>query len=77
MSQLWYVVHTKARQETLAAGLLEQHLAARVLLPHIVASMDELIEHHTAWDVLAQHTQLFVAFGGVPVKNDCVCRVRA
>ena len=33
MSQLWYVVHTKARQETLAAGLLEQHLAARVLLP--------------------------------------------
>jgi transcriptional antiterminator RfaH len=35
MSQLWYVVHTKARQELLAAGLLEQHLAATVLLPQV------------------------------------------
>ena len=35
MSQLWYVVHTKARQEVLAAGLLEQRLAAVVLLPQV------------------------------------------
>jgi transcriptional antiterminator RfaH len=35
MSQLWYVVHTKARQELLAAGLLEQRLAAVVLLPQV------------------------------------------
>ena len=35
MSQHWYVVHTKARQELLAAGLLEQHLAAAVLLPQV------------------------------------------
>jgi transcriptional antiterminator RfaH len=35
MSKLWYVVHTKARQEILAAGLLEQRLAAAVLLPQV------------------------------------------
>jgi transcriptional antiterminator RfaH len=35
MSQLWYVVHTKARQELLSAGLLEQRLAVTVLLPQV------------------------------------------
>ncbi len=35
MSKLWYVVHTKAQQEMLAASLLEQHLAAVVLLPQV------------------------------------------
>ncbi len=43
--------------------------AARVLLPHIVAPMEELQAGHTSWDVLAEHTELFVAFGGVPAKN--------
>ncbi len=35
MSKLWYVVHTKAQQELLAAGLLEQRHAATVLLPQV------------------------------------------
>jgi transcriptional antiterminator RfaH len=35
MNKVWYVVHTKARQETLAAGLLEQRLAVAVLLPQV------------------------------------------
>ena len=35
MSKLWYVVHTKAQQELLAAGLLEQRHAAEVLLPQV------------------------------------------
>ncbi|HRO61491.1 MAG TPA: molybdopterin-dependent oxidoreductase, partial [Burkholderiaceae bacterium] len=43
--------------------------AARVLMPHIVASMDELMASHHGWDVLAEHTKLFVSFGGVPAKN--------
>lgn len=43
--------------------------AARVLMPHIVAPMEELMATHTSWDVLAKHTQLFVTFGGVPEKN--------
>ncbi|WP_431284880.1 molybdopterin guanine dinucleotide-containing S/N-oxide reductase [Humitalea sp. 24SJ18S-53] len=43
--------------------------AARVLMPHIVGPMDDLMARHTAWDVMAEHTQLFVTFGGVPAKN--------
>ncbi len=43
--------------------------AARVLLPHIVAPMDELMSMHTPWDVMAEHCKLFVSFGGVPHKN--------
>jgi biotin/methionine sulfoxide reductase len=43
--------------------------AGRVLLPHIVAPMDELMQQHSSWDVLERHTQLFVSFGGVPSKN--------
>ena len=43
--------------------------AARVLMPHIVAPMDELMSMHTPWDVLAEHCKLFVTFGGVPHKN--------
>jgi biotin/methionine sulfoxide reductase len=43
--------------------------AARVLMPHLVASMDELMAIHTSWDVMAEHTRLFVSLGGVPGKN--------
>ncbi|MET0209182.1 MAG: molybdopterin guanine dinucleotide-containing S/N-oxide reductase [Burkholderiaceae bacterium] len=43
--------------------------AARVLMPHIVAPMDEMHTLHTSWNVMAIHTQLFVSFGGVPAKN--------
>lgn len=46
--------------------------AARVVMPHIVAPMDELMNIHTSWDVLAAHTRLFVSFGGVPRKNAAV-----
>ncbi|MGO4391976.1 molybdopterin guanine dinucleotide-containing S/N-oxide reductase [Variovorax sp. M-6] len=43
--------------------------AARVLMPHIVASMEELMGHHHGWDVMQQHTRLLVSFGGIPAKN--------
>lgn len=43
--------------------------AARVLMPHIVATMEELMAMHTRWETLAEHCRLFVAFGGVPRKN--------
>ncbi|MBP9928394.1 MAG: molybdopterin-dependent oxidoreductase [Rhodoferax sp.] len=43
--------------------------AARVLMPHVVAPMEELMAEHTSWDVLEQHCELFVALGGVPRKN--------
>ncbi len=43
--------------------------AARVVMPHVVAPMEELMTEHTSWDVLEQHCQLFVCLGGVPHKN--------
>lgn len=43
--------------------------AGRALMPHLVASMDESSANHTSWSILAQHTELFVTFGGVPIKN--------
>lgn len=43
--------------------------AGRVLMPHIVAGMPELVNTQTSWDVMAAHTGLFVAFGGVASKN--------
>lgn len=43
--------------------------AARVLMPWIVAPMEELMANHTSWDQLAANTTLFVSFGGVPRKN--------
>lgn len=58
-----------------AAGGYVRHVdsyslgAGNVILPHVVASMDELMASHCSWDTLAEHTRLFVSFGGVPVKN--------
>jgi biotin/methionine sulfoxide reductase len=43
--------------------------AARVLMPHIVAPMDELMAMHHGWDVMQAHTRLLVSFGGIPAKN--------
>lgn len=43
--------------------------AARVILPHIIASMPYVMANHTSWDVLRDHTQLLLCFGGVPWKN--------
>ena len=43
--------------------------AAHVILPHVVASMTDMQHMHTSWDVMAEHTELFVTFGGVPAKN--------
>jgi len=43
--------------------------AGRALMPHVVASMDESNASHTSWSVIAEHTELFVSFGGVPLKN--------
>ena len=43
--------------------------AGRVLLPHVLMTIDQSWEQLTSWDVMAAHTKLFVAFGGVPLKN--------
>ena len=43
--------------------------AGRVLLPHILGPMDDTQVGHTAWSNLERNCRLFVAFGGLPVKN--------
>ncbi|HVZ08960.1 molybdopterin-dependent oxidoreductase [Rhodopila sp.] len=43
--------------------------AGRALMPFIVAPMDDLSASHTSWELLEGNTELFVAFGGVPLKN--------
>ncbi len=43
--------------------------AGRVILPHVAMSLEESWTQGTSFDVMAAHTRLFVAFGGVPAKN--------
>ncbi|WP_107676454.1 molybdopterin-dependent oxidoreductase [Agrobacterium sp. LAD9] len=43
--------------------------AANVVLPYIVADMDEIMANHSSWNSLEGNTELFVAFGGIPTKN--------
>lgn len=43
--------------------------AGRVLLPHIVDAMDNLLQQHTSWEVLERRCELFVSFGGLPARN--------
>ncbi len=44
--------------------------AAEVIVPHVVgSSWDDIQDMHTSWPVIAEATDSFVAFGGVPWKN--------
>lgn len=45
------------------------HAAAEVLLPHVIGNCDGLERRHTPWQLICGHTRLFVAFGGLPVRN--------
>ena len=43
--------------------------AAEVILPHVIGSHDGLTTSHTTWPVIAEHSDLVVMFGGIPLKN--------
>jgi biotin/methionine sulfoxide reductase len=43
--------------------------ASGVLLPHIIATADEIMARATSWDVVSENTELFIAFGGLSEKN--------
>ncbi|ACI59680.1 molybdopterin oxidoreductase (plasmid) [Rhizobium leguminosarum bv. trifolii WSM2304] len=43
--------------------------AGSVIMPHIAAPMEQLLDQHTDWTTLAAHCELFVAFGGIPLRN--------
>ena len=40
-----------------------------VLLPHLVGSAEEVMRQPTSWPTIVEHTELVVAFGGIPAKN--------
>ncbi len=47
--------------------------AAEVIVPHVLGmGWWRFQNSHTSWDVLAEQTDLLVAFGGVPLKNSQV-----
>ncbi|ROZ78031.1 molybdopterin guanine dinucleotide-containing S/N-oxide reductase [Ramlibacter sp. WS9] len=54
-----YVGHT----DTYSLG------AGKVIMRNVMHQLDELLDIHHDWNVMAQHTRLIVAFGGVPAKN--------
>ena len=46
--------------------------AQSVIMPRVVGTMREFLDRATAWSVLVRHTELFVCFGGIPIKNTMV-----
>jgi len=43
--------------------------AAEAMVPHVLGSFRDYLDTCTSWDVIRDHTELFVCFGGVPLKN--------
>ncbi|MEU3274313.1 molybdopterin-dependent oxidoreductase [Saccharomonospora sp. NPDC006951] len=43
--------------------------SSSVLLPHLVGDADTLLRNADTWPTIAEHTDLLVAFGGLPAKN--------
>jgi biotin/methionine sulfoxide reductase len=46
--------------------------ALTVIMPHVVGSTRGVLDRATAWSVIERHTELFVCFGGIPLKNTMV-----
>jgi len=45
------------------------HAAAEVILPYVIGNTHGMIGQHTPWQLIEKHTDLFLAFGGLPEKN--------
>ena len=43
--------------------------ATGVIMPRVVGTHDDLFKRSTDWNVIAEHTDLMVCFGGVALKN--------
>ncbi|PRC43130.1 molybdopterin oxidoreductase, partial [Mycobacterium sp. ITM-2017-0098] len=43
--------------------------ATGVIMPRVVGTHDDLFKRSTQWDVIVEHTDLMVCFGGVALKN--------
>ncbi|MBU2875470.1 molybdopterin-dependent oxidoreductase [Marinobacter salexigens] len=45
------------------------YAAAEVTLPHVLGDFYSMVNGATSWDIIKEHTNLFVAFGGAPARN--------
>jgi biotin/methionine sulfoxide reductase len=43
--------------------------AGYAVIPHVLGDTQSVIQSTTTWDSVAEHAELVVAFGGVPLKN--------
>ena len=48
--------------------------AAEAMVPHILGSYRAYLDTCTSWDSIRKNTELFVCFGGVPLKNGQICQ---
>ena len=46
--------------------------AAEVIFPHVVGDYWNMLQRGTAWSTIVEQTDLFVCFGGLPLKNTAV-----
>ena len=56
---------------TVSVGTYSSGAAERIL-PHVVGGDEQLWRGATAWPVIARHTEVLLAFGGLPAKNSSV-----
>lgn len=42
------------------------------LLPHVIGSATDVMADATTWDVIRDHTELFISFGGLSEKNSAI-----
>ena len=48
--------------------------AAEAVVPHILGSYRTYLDTCTSWASIRENTELFVCFGGVPLKNGQICQ---
>src|SRR5262249_15038755 len=46
--------------------------ALSVILPRVIGTFRGALDRATAWPVLERHTELFLCFGGIPLKHTMV-----
>lgn len=45
------------------------YAAGEVILPHVLNPFQKILLEHTSWPVIAEHGELVVSFGGLPLRN--------
>lgn len=48
--------------------------AAEAVVPHILGSYRAYLDTCTSWESIRENTELFVCFGGIPLKNGQICQ---